>query len=533
MKPQRLDSLSPSHDEIRSSLEHVLASPDFKGTPQQVALLKYVVAQSLAGNSDRIKGYTVATEVFGRREDFDQNIDPIVSIQAARLRLALDHYYQAGGRHDTLRIDIPKGTYVPVFEKQPHAPLPDTQITRAIDRVKGASAWPSVVVHPLCNLSGDPDLDSWGLGLVTELVDELNHYPNIRVLICGAGNPETEDDDCRARFALNGWIRSDGTCIKLNLRLTDTLTARQIWCHAYRFGAEGTRTIALQENIARQVAVNVAGKRGWIAKVWERGSENRLPQYAQTYETVLLYDRYKATSTPEAFQRAMTAAEKTVARDPDCGQAWTIRAALFADIYALDIPGYERPLEKAFEFAQMALRILPHDQRAHTIMAFVHLLRSDLPAGLAKAEQALDLGPETLFALDGIGYLMTLLGDWERGPGLIEKVIRLNPFYGNYVHYALWVNCLRQQQYDQARQETMKLTRSAHFWDHLAKAATCGLCGRIEEGRRCAAELLERKPNFPKRGRMLIGHFIKFDDITDRIIQGLEAVGVRVLGSRF
>ena len=528
MKPQRLESLSPSHDEIRSTLEHILASPDFKGTPQQVALLRYVVAQTLAGNSDRIKGYTVATEVFGRRVDFDQNIDPIVSIQAARLRRALERYYQAGGRHDTLRIDIPKGTYVPMFEKLPHAPVPGTVIARAIDTMKGEGAWPSVVVHPLRNLSGDPDLDSWGLGLVTELVDELNHYPNIRVLIFGAGSQETEDDDCRARFALNGWIRSDGTCIKINLRLTDTLTARQIWCHAWRFGAENIRTIALQENISRQVAVNVAGKRGWIAKVWDRASANRLPQYGQSYETVLLYDRYKATSTPEAFQRAMSVAEKTVASDPDCGQAWTIRAALFADIHALDIPGYERPLEKAFEFAQNGLGILPYDQRAHTTMAFVHLLRNELPAGLAEAEQALNLGPDTLFALDGIGYLMTLLGDWERGPGLIEKVIRLNPFYGNYVHYALWVNCLRQKEYDLARQETMKLTRCAHFWDHLAKAATHGLCGNIKEGRRCAAELLERKPDFPERGRMLIGHFIKFDEIAERIIQGLEAVGIQI-----
>jgi adenylate cyclase len=85
---------------------------------------------------------------------------------------------------------------------------------------------------------------------------------------------------------------------------------------------------------------------------------------------------------------------------------------------------------------------------------------------------------------------MTLSDAWERGPSLIEKVIRLNPFYGNYVHYALWVNCLRQKNYTEAYHETLKLNRPALFWDHLARASTYGLLGNIEDGRKSAAELL-------------------------------------------
>jgi len=105
-------------DEIARQLERILTSPDFTATPQQIALLEYVVNQTLAGNADQIKGYTVATEVFGRRSDFDQSIDPIVSIQASRLRLALERYYETAGKNDPIRIDIPTGTYVPVFEKR-------------------------------------------------------------------------------------------------------------------------------------------------------------------------------------------------------------------------------------------------------------------------------------------------------------------------------------------------------------------------------------------------------------------------------
>ena len=118
MKLQFHKSSPPSHEGILRQLERMLASADFNATPQQASLFKYVVNQTLGGNTDRIKDHTIAIEVFGRRSDFDQSIDPIVSIQASRLRLALARYYKTGGENDTICINIPTGTYVPVFKKR-------------------------------------------------------------------------------------------------------------------------------------------------------------------------------------------------------------------------------------------------------------------------------------------------------------------------------------------------------------------------------------------------------------------------------
>ena len=67
----------------------------------------------LEGRAGEIKGYTVATDVFGRKTDFDPSTDPIVSVEARRLRRALEHYYLTSGRRDRVRITIPKGGYVP------------------------------------------------------------------------------------------------------------------------------------------------------------------------------------------------------------------------------------------------------------------------------------------------------------------------------------------------------------------------------------------------------------------------------------
>ncbi len=517
----------PTWDEVDLQIQRILTSPDGRITPQQSALLKYVVNQTLAGKADRIKGYTIATEVFGRRSDFDQNIDPIVSIQAARLRRALADYYYGAGNQDPLRIDIPKGSYVPEFERRqskataPAAPSRHTGIA-----VK--SRWPAVIVRPLRNLSGDPELDYWGIGLAMELAHELNRYPDIRVMTHQAGNPEPTIDPGAVQFSIDGNVRGDSTKIKISAQLTNTQTRRMVWSESYRFAAATDGLIAFQEDISRSIAVKIAGQHGSVAKTVDSMIAPQKPSDMQVYTAVLRYYEYNLKLTPDTFAAALEALQRAVAIDPECGQAWSMLAHLFADIYALDVPGFEAPLEKAFLFGQNALRLMPDDQRTRIFMAYTHMFRNELAAGLAEAEQALRLGPKTLFMLDGIGYLLTLMGEWERGPALIEDVIRLNPFYAHYVHYATWLNHIRLKSYKEAYQETLKLNRPALFWDHLARAASLGLLGRVDDGGRAVSELLRLKPDFPERGRFLIQCYIKFDEIVDRVIHGLATVGVKV-----
>jgi tetratricopeptide (TPR) repeat protein len=114
----------PCADEIRAALEHMAGSEAFRGSPQLVSFLRYVVEATLRGDSDRIKGYTIAVEALGRPDDFDPQADPIVRVEAMRLRRALARYYANGGKCDRILIDLPLGSYVPAFR---HNPLPEPQ----------------------------------------------------------------------------------------------------------------------------------------------------------------------------------------------------------------------------------------------------------------------------------------------------------------------------------------------------------------------------------------------------------------------
>jgi hypothetical protein len=110
-----------SPDEILRELDRIVASAAFRDSLHLKRFLSFIVEATLAGNVSSIKAYTVAIEALGRGSDFDPQRDPIVRVEAGRLRQALARYYAGAGRDDPLRIDVPRGAYVPVFRQPANA----------------------------------------------------------------------------------------------------------------------------------------------------------------------------------------------------------------------------------------------------------------------------------------------------------------------------------------------------------------------------------------------------------------------------
>ena len=98
---------------IREQLERIFKSGSFVQSRRRQLFLEYIVHETLAGRSERLKGYNIALEVFGRPPTFDPVADPIVRIEAGRLREKLRHYYDTEGMSDPVRIELPRGTYKP------------------------------------------------------------------------------------------------------------------------------------------------------------------------------------------------------------------------------------------------------------------------------------------------------------------------------------------------------------------------------------------------------------------------------------
>jgi TolB-like protein/Tfp pilus assembly protein PilF len=100
---------------VQAQLQRIVACREFDASERNRRFLQYVVEETLTGRTDRIKAYSIATSVFGRDESFDPQTDPIIRIEASRLRRSLERYYLTAGKLDPVRIEIPKGSYVPTF----------------------------------------------------------------------------------------------------------------------------------------------------------------------------------------------------------------------------------------------------------------------------------------------------------------------------------------------------------------------------------------------------------------------------------
>src|ERR1700674_2992193 len=100
-------SNAPSADEIRAAVDRMVISDVFSPSVQLGAFLRYVVEAVLQGKSDRIKAYTIGIEVLRRDAKFDPQLDPIVRVEATRLRRTIERYYSTAGAGDPVIIDLP------------------------------------------------------------------------------------------------------------------------------------------------------------------------------------------------------------------------------------------------------------------------------------------------------------------------------------------------------------------------------------------------------------------------------------------
>ena len=134
----------PSDDAVREQLTRVLGAPHFSRAHKLAAFLSYVVEETLAGRADRLKAPTIAQAVYERGPEFEPQSDPLVRVEAGRLRGRLGEYYAEAGINDPILIEIPKGAYVPRFSDlsqpppEPGPPQEAAQPDRVGARVFGA-----------------------------------------------------------------------------------------------------------------------------------------------------------------------------------------------------------------------------------------------------------------------------------------------------------------------------------------------------------------------------------------------------------
>ncbi len=128
------------NERILKTLDAMLASEWFANSSQMQNFLRFIVTKTVAGEADSLKGYTIGVDALGKPETFDPGTDPSVRVMAGRLRQAIQNYYLEDAPADAPRINLPKGTYVPIIKFE--APIPVSPIQDAPDAIAATELKP-------------------------------------------------------------------------------------------------------------------------------------------------------------------------------------------------------------------------------------------------------------------------------------------------------------------------------------------------------------------------------------------------------
>lgn len=511
---------APAPRALREHLDELLGSPHFDGSVRSRQFLTYVVEESIAGRGEQLNQASIAMAVFGRKPDFDGLVDPIVRVQAGRLRRSLERYYLLSGDSVAYRVELPKGSYVPVFSRSGAERAPPAAPRKRVTPFSTGADWPCVMIQPFTVESPSHE---FAARFQDELAQELCRYGDLQV-ICGGDRGEL---DWRAdvRFELRGALRRCAGDDVICARLIDRNTGQQLWGDEFRTSSPG-HFLGRMDDHARVVAARIGSEYGVVPRVLAaEQAAGRLDPAAPSSAIARCYHFFFSRQLSE-LGPALDALEQLTSRTPEIGVAWVHLARLYVANHAFELSARTTPMNRAIPCAAQGVLLDPENPRARCVLAIAMLLEGEVDAAADEVEQALRLNGDSLAYREIIGWLMALGGRWERGSSLMRECMERNPYHLPQVNHGLWADALRRGELGAAYRAALEYQDPAFFWRDLMLACSLGHLGRTSEARAKAADLLQSKPQFLQRGRALIGHFIKPVELRERVFEGLAKAGV-------
>jgi serine/threonine-protein kinase len=348
-------------------LDRILASRTFRQADRMKRFLAFIVGETVAGRGAQLKEFVVGIEVFGRDNSFDPRNDPIVRVQARRLRAQLARYYRDEGLEDDLMIELPKGGYAATFRpvKSPapkRSPAPSLPVTRN-----------AVLALPFADNSPGGDQNYFCNGVNQEIIHALTGMESVRLVarnLDGEADGELNLDESagrhKAAMIVTGSVRVVGRQVRITANLIDAVGGCYLWSGSLDRKLDDL--FAIQEEVARVVADQV---RIHMA----HGTANpraRRPTGNLAAHNLYVQGRFHLNQrTEEGLRKAVEFFEKAIVEDAEYALAYSG----LADAYSLlGHYGVLPPAEvwtKAASNAAWAVLRDEHSAEARTSLAHV------------------------------------------------------------------------------------------------------------------------------------------------------------------
>jgi tetratricopeptide (TPR) repeat protein len=403
-----------------------------------------------------LKEYAVAVAVYDKPPSFDPQSDPIVRVEAGRLRSRLNEYYSGAGLIENVVIELPKGSYIPLFRHRSiDVPVPLNESLAVIPFQDDNEADSTYLVNGLCEavtrrLAQMLKIRVAPWSMVLRAQDQLHHleqiasYLNVSTLVT-------------VRLVLRGDV------YELHAEWLDPLAKTHLW------GAQYSRRLAelfgLEDDISFDLAGRLAPEQGKL-----QGVEHRRPptNNGRAYQLYLKARHLWNKRTADAMAKAIEYYRRAIDLDPGFGLAYAGMADCYLTLasFAFILPNDSLPQAKAA--ASRALEIDPGLGEAKTVLACVSALYEwDWSLAQREFEEAMILAPLYPVARQWYGACLCARREFVAGRKLLRSALELDPL-SPMIGTQLAVGHYLEHRYAEAiRRCNSVLENDANFWAAL------------------------------------------------------------------
>ncbi|MBC8166988.1 MAG: tetratricopeptide repeat protein [Bryobacteraceae bacterium] len=463
---------TPPGDEVRQALDRIVASPRFCGSEKLCRFLRFIIETTLDGRADEIKEMLVAIEVYGRGTSYDPQSDSIVRVEASRLRSKLREYYQEEGKDEPVRISLPRGGYIPVFERgpilekePPASPAAELAVPRRSRRrwiwalvavvPVAAIGWfgtalirgkkqtiDAIAVLPFVNLSSGEGDERFTDGMTEDITTELARLPKLSVPgrttmsqykgkavdIAQVGRLTNVD------AVLEGSVRHEGNRFLVTAQLINVADGYHLWADTYERRSRDNFSVQreLSGTLAKAIGDRTSGHTPWHGATRTPLPREAIEAYSQARELLsrdFMLRRNEGALPPE-LRHGIESLEEAIRISPDFARAWSGLAGAFQRSIDLEPrgPNTEEMKARAEHAARRAIALDPTLAEAHAALGTLLFYRDwDWDGAERELRRAIELDPRQPMPPREYSDLLRLRGRADEALAEILRVETLVP----------------------------------------------------------------------------------------------------------
>ena len=398
-------------DKVRQQLRRILTSKTFRQVDRLQSFLTFVVDEMLEGRGDKLKEFLIGVEVFGKEESFDPRMDPLVRVQARRLRARLVRYYREEGQNDEVVIELPKGGYEPVFHRREISGMKRTVSAALVSRN-------TILVRPFEDDSPARELAYFCNGLKQEIIHALSGMESVRVAASEPVHDTDSSGQMNVAMVVSGSVRKSRDTLRITTNLIDSMTNCYLWSE--NIDRDLADVLRVQEEVAARILQKLQAE--FAVSGGSRAAKRPTENLAA--HNLYLQGRYHLNQrTEQGLLKAVEFFDRAIAEDPHHAPSYSGLADAHGLLAHYGVLAPAEICTKAASNAAWAVLLDEESSEAHTSLAHVKATQDwDWRGAEREFQRAISINPRCATAHHW--YAMSCLVPLARFDEALEELQR-------------------------------------------------------------------------------------------------------------